>query len=305
MKKVSVGICAYNEESSIERVVSNVLCQPLPYDSDLTEVLIVASGCTDRTEDIVRKISLRNRKVRLISEESKRGKASAINQILREATGDIIVMTDADVLPASGSLMELIKPFRDQAVGAVGGRPIPSNEGNTFWGFLAHLIWTRMQDELLKSETQQGIFFQLSGYLCAIRARLIDHIPYTTIDDDKYMGQAIRRKGYGVLYEPSAVVYIHGPTSTRDFLVQRVRVLTGHQQVKKWFKLKEISTSSAFRTFPAFIHSVNFLRPKEVVWAVLAVTLESGARLLATYNFMTGRIPFNWQEVPTTKQAHC
>jgi len=277
------------------------LCQPLPGDFALGEILVIASGCTDKTEEVVRKISHRDRRVKLISEKSKRGKASAINLILRETDGDILVLTDADVLPSSRSLSELVKSFRDETVGAVGGRPIPADDRNTFWGFLAHLIWTRMQDELLTTETQQGIFFQLSGYLCAINAQLIHQIPKTTIAEDKYIGQAILRQRYKVLYEPKAVVYIHGPKSLRDFFTQRVRVLTGHWQVKKWFKMKEISTSSFTRTFPALIHNVNFLRPKEIIWAALAGILEGAASLLAAYNFMTGRIPFNWREVPTTK----
>jgi len=273
----------------------------LPSDFTLREVLVIASGCTDKTEETVRKISHGDRRVKLFSEKSKRGKASAINLILGEANGDILVLTDADVLPASGSLSEIVKSFQDETVGAVGGRPIPADDKNTFWGFLAHLIWTKMQNELLTSETRQGVFFQLSGYLCAIRARLIEQIPFTTIAEDKYIGQAIRRQGYKVLYEPDAVVYIHGPKSLRDFFTQRVRVLTGHLQVKKWFKLKEISTSSASRTFPALIHNVNFFRTKEIAWAALAVTLEGTARLLAACNFWTGRLPFNWRDVPTTK----
>lgn len=301
MKKVTVGICAYNEEMSIEHVVSNILHQPMPNNFGLGEILVVASGCTDRTEDIVRGLSRQNGKVKLISEKSKKGKASAINLILREASGDIMVFTDADVFPASGSFMELIKPFEDPDVGAVGGRPLPLDDGNTFWGFVAHLIWTRMQNELLTSEMRRGIFFQLSGYLCAIRAHLIDKIPLTTIAEDKYLGEAIRQKGYKVLYAPQAIVYLHGPKSLQDFLLQRVRVLTGHLQVKRWFSLREISTSSPYKTIPALARSLNFFRPKELVWAGLAATLECCANLLARYNYITGKLPYNWRTVPSTK----
>jgi len=296
-----VGICAHNEESSIGSVISNVLQQPLPTGSALKEVIVVASGCTDRTDDIVRALSRDNDKVRLISQPTKQGKASAINLILKEAKGHTIVLTDADVFPGKGSLVHLIEPFRDEQVGAVGGRPIPMDDPDDFWGFLAHLVWARMQNDLLSWETSQGIFFQLSGYLCAIRAGLIDAIPLQVIADDKYIGQAVRRLGYQVLYVPEAEVYLRGPRSIGDFFTQRVRVLTGHLQVKNWFRLDTISTSSPTRTLEALARNVDLAKPKEIGWASLAALLESIAHLMAWYRFSTGKVPYNWRPVPTTK----
>lgn len=299
---VTAGICAYNEEASIERVVLNILHQPMLDDFVLSEVLVVASGCTDKTEQIVKRLSKENSKVKLITEKSKRGKASAINLILREAVGDIVVLTDADVLPASRSLINLFNPFqRDENVGAVGGRPLPMDAVDNFWGFVAHLIWTRMQNELLAAEVRQGIFFQLSGYLCAFKTHLIDQIPLTACAEDKYMGETIRRQGHKVLYEPQAIVYIHGPKSIRDFLTQRVRVLIGHLQVKRWFGLEQVSTSSPSKTISAFLRTLDFFKPKEILWAGLAAGLECCAALLARYYFATGNLPYNWQTVPTTK----
>lgn len=262
---------------------------------------MVTSGCTDRTEEIVKDISHLNPAVKLLSEKSKRGKASAINLILKRAVGDILVLTDADLSPASDSLLKLLEPFKDEDVGAVSGRPIPLDEPNDFWCFVAHLIWAKIQNELLTSEEQQGIFFQLSGYLCAIRTGVIDHIPSTAIAEDKYMGESIRRQGYKVLYAPEAVVYIRGPKSLRDFLNQRVRVLTGHLQIKNWFNMKQISTSSPSKIIPALVHNLNFKRPKELLWTGLAAILEFFATIIARSNYASGRLPYNWQTVPTTK----
>lgn len=301
MKDISVGICAYNEGSTIGHVIANVLNQALPDDVVLKEIFIVASGCTDTTEDVVTQISHRNPKVKLMSEKEKRGKASATNLILGQAGGDIIVLTDADVFPAQGSIRELVKEFRDETVGAVGGRPIPMDDDETFWGFTSHLIWTHLQNELLKSEMRQGTFFQLSGYLCAIRSQLVERIPETVIDEDKYMGEMIRRRGYEVKYTPRAVVYIRGPRSIPDFFNQRVRVLVGHLQVRAWFDLASISTSSPRRILPALVRSVDVFNPKKLAWTALAAVLEGFAHLLARHNFIKGKVPSNWLPVPTTK----
>lgn len=303
---VSVGICAYNEEKSIERVIRDVLSQRMPNNFTLQEVLIVSSGSTDKTEDIVRLLSGHDNRVKLLTEKGKSGKVSGLNIILREAIGDILILTDADVFPAPRSFMELVKPFKNEHVGAVGGRPIPLDSENTFWGFVGHLIWTKLQHRLLTAEMKQGIFFQLSGYLCAVRRYLIERIPVNVIDDDKYLGEAIRRRGFKVLYVPQAVVYIYGPKSTRDFLNQRARVLTGHLQFKKSFNLDQISTSNPCQIASTLLGIINFSSPKKVLWTFTAIVLESIATFLAKYNFVTGNIPYNWQMVPTTKStAEC
>ncbi len=301
MKEISVGMCAHNEGSSIGYVITNILDQALPYDAVLREIIVVASGCTDLTEDIVKQISHRNPKVKLMTQKEKRGKASAINLILGQARGDIIVLTDADVFPAQGSIGELVKEFRDDTVGAVGGRPIPVDGTENFWGFTSHLIWTHIQNELLQWEMRQGIFFQLSGYLCAILPQLLESIPETVIDEDKYMGQMIRRRGYKVVYEPRAVVYIQGPRSISDFFRQRVRVLIGHLQVQNWFALSSISTSSPRKILPALVKSVDLSSPRKLAWTALAAALEGSAHLLARYDFISGKVPYNWPAVPTTK----
>ena len=52
MPTLSIGIMAYNEEANIGRLLSSLLDQNLTQ-ANLTEIFVVASGCTDRTEKIV------------------------------------------------------------------------------------------------------------------------------------------------------------------------------------------------------------------------------------------------------------
>ena len=53
MFNLSIGIMAYNEEANIGRLLQSLLNQILTH-GYLSEIIVVASGCTDRTEDIVR-----------------------------------------------------------------------------------------------------------------------------------------------------------------------------------------------------------------------------------------------------------
>jgi glycosyltransferase involved in cell wall biosynthesis len=54
--KVIVGICAYNEEKTIGGLLSSLLNQSLS-NFIINKIIVVASGCTDRTEDIVREFA--------------------------------------------------------------------------------------------------------------------------------------------------------------------------------------------------------------------------------------------------------
>ena len=78
MIQISVGLIAYNEEENIKNLILRILGQEL-FEFEIKEVIVVSSGCTDKTNDIVREISSKNSKIKLLVEEDRRGKYSAIN----------------------------------------------------------------------------------------------------------------------------------------------------------------------------------------------------------------------------------
>src|SRR5215469_11970125 len=85
----SIGIMAYNEEANIARTLQSVLEQTGP-SIRIDEVIVVASGCTDRTVPIVSEMALQEPRIRLCIQEKREGKASAINLFLKEATSPVV-----------------------------------------------------------------------------------------------------------------------------------------------------------------------------------------------------------------------
>src|SRR5258708_12021929 len=90
----SVGIMAYNEEANIERTLRAVLAQQGP-SIRIEEVIVVASGCTDRTVPIVTELAQQEQRVHLYVQEKRVGKASAINLFLKKATNHVAVLLSA------------------------------------------------------------------------------------------------------------------------------------------------------------------------------------------------------------------
>src|SRR5205807_4438861 len=110
-KTVSVGICAYNEAQHIGPLIDSLQGQTLPPDFVLTEILVVASGCTDGTDRIIEERAKIERRLTLIRESERRGKSSAINQILSRYGGDILVLVNADARLLPGALFGLLDGF--------------------------------------------------------------------------------------------------------------------------------------------------------------------------------------------------
>ncbi|HEY6543141.1 MAG TPA: glycosyltransferase family 2 protein, partial [Ktedonobacteraceae bacterium] len=86
----SIGIMAYNEEANIASTISAVLAQTGP-SIVINEVIVVASGCTDRTVPIVKELAEQEARVRLFVQERREGKASAINLFLKQAISPVVV----------------------------------------------------------------------------------------------------------------------------------------------------------------------------------------------------------------------
>src|SRR6266571_5286716 len=114
----SIGIMAYNEEANIARTLQSVLEQTGPTVC-IEEVIVVASGCTDRTVPIVSEMALKEPRIRLCVQKKREGKASAINLFLKKATSPVVVLIGADVIPEAFAIENLCVPFKDPKLGEV------------------------------------------------------------------------------------------------------------------------------------------------------------------------------------------
>jgi cellulose synthase/poly-beta-1,6-N-acetylglucosamine synthase-like glycosyltransferase len=243
---ITVGIPTYNEGGVIGKSILSALEQVSPRD----EIVVVASGCTDNTYDVVRSISKKYKQVKLITEPTRRGKASALNIILKRAKGDIIVQTDGDVVLEKNSIRELVKHFKDPDVGAVSAQPLPVLPKNNLFYDWTIMSYKKMHERRLK-ESRGGNFWHVTGYLCAYRKEAMGEIPLDMKGAvDSVMGIIVRNKGYNIVYEPTALVYVKAPLTVRDFVKQRARIRAGYYQVKEKFEMQPRKFANEFVYLP-------------------------------------------------------
>jgi poly-beta-1,6-N-acetyl-D-glucosamine synthase len=287
----SVGIMAYNEEANIADAIGAILGQELTA-GHIAELIVVASGCEDRTVPIVSDIVSRDPRVRLIEQESREGKASAINLFIAAATSPVLLMVSADVLVEDGTIDALLRHFEDPGVGMVGGHPIPVNPETTFLGHAVHLQW-RLHDRIARESPKLG-------EIVAFR-NVVPSIPTDTAVDEISIQAVVTQLGYRLVYEPQAIVYNRGPATVRDFLRQRRRIHAGHLRIVEQ-QGYAASTMSSTRVLRALLSSGSFTRPRSFVWSIGTVGLEATARALGHYDVERRRPQHVWEMVATTKE---
>jgi biofilm PGA synthesis N-glycosyltransferase PgaC len=295
---VAVGIAAYNEANNIGRLLSVLSKVSLNDGFSLDDICVVASGCTDGTEEVVKRYMKADHRVRLVVENERRGKASAINIILAKCKSTVLVMEPADTIPENGSLHRLVLPFKRKSIGGTSGTEIPVNPERSVMGWIPHFQW-KLFDYVSESENKDGTYYRLCGEFCAIRTGIVREIPETIVNDDAYIGLQIKRAGYDIIFIPQARVIGKGPDNVREYVTQRRRVIYGHMQLEKENKARvaTINPSQILRVLPRMIG----LYPKKLLGTMAAIVLEAYSTLLARMDMRRGKSHKKWRMVPSTK----
>lgn len=284
-----MGIMAHDEEANIGRLLEAVLSQRMDI-AELTEIIVIASGCSDGTEDIVRGWSRRDARVHLLVQRKREGKASAVNLFLAEAREKVLLLCSADLIPAQGTIDSVIAPFADAALAMTTCRPVPVNDPRTFMGFAAHLLWNLHHEINLRS-------FK-AGELIAFR-KIFERIPYRSAVDEASIESVVRSQGYGVHYVRDAVTYNKGPETVRDFLGQRRRIYAGHLAVRGLVGYR-VSTLSGLKVLGLVLRHLDW-RPRQFFWTWAVAALEAYGRFLGRNDYRRRRDHAVWAVAKTTK----
>lgn len=281
---------AHNEEANIGRLLERLAQQRLER-VEIAELIVVASGCTDNTEAIVRAAAAADPRITLLVQPQREGKASAMNLFLRHASAPVLVLSSADLLPAPDTVERLVAPFADPEIGMTASHPVPVNDPEQFMGFAAHLLWDLHHEMNL-------VGFK-AGELIAFR-RVFERIPPFTAVDEASVEPLIRGQGYRVRYVADAIVYNKGPETTDDFLRQRRRIYAGHLEMQDQLGYS-VSTMSGMTILGLLLRNLDW-RPKQFIWTWRVVALEVAGRWLGRRDYKNRRSHTVWEMATTTKE---
>jgi len=221
---VTLLIAAYNEQEVMAEKLENSLA--LDYPREKLQILVTADGSDDRTPEIVHQFASRG--VELSYSPPRRGKMAAINRAMPLATGEIVIFSDANNLYAPDTIQELGVPFVDPSVGAVSGAKTIL-KGNGALGASEGLYW-RYESFIKQQETRLRTCTGVAGEILAIRHELFESPPDEIINDDFYMGMRLLKRGYRIVYTPTARSFERVSPSAQHEVTRRSRIIAGRYQ---------------------------------------------------------------------------
>ncbi|MFN7629464.1 MAG: glycosyltransferase family 2 protein, partial [Pirellula sp.] len=117
MVKVTVLVPAFNEEGTIEQVLSKLVALPL----DSREILVVDDGSTDNTSEVVALLAAQHPSIRLFKQPRNMGKTAAIARAIAESSGEILIIQDADLEYDPDEIADVISPIMNDVADVVYG----------------------------------------------------------------------------------------------------------------------------------------------------------------------------------------
>lgn len=217
---ISLIITAYNEASVLADKLENTF--GLDYPADRLQVIVISDGSTDGTDEIARKPVGRDGYL-FLQQERNGGKTMAQNAAVRQATGDILVFSDANSMYAVDALRQLVRPFSDERVGCVCGELRYTNPQRAAAGKGEGSYW-RYEQSLKRRESLLGSLVGANGSIYGLRRDLFEELGAAIISDF-IMPIRVRLRGHRVVYAPAAVASEEVAVGFGDELRRRRRIV--------------------------------------------------------------------------------
>ncbi|MGA6826487.1 glycosyltransferase family 2 protein [Nitrospira sp. NS4] len=246
---VSMIIPVCNEERRIERKIVNT--EALRYPADRLQVLFVSDGSTDRTVELIR--TRAHGGMTLVECPVRRGKAAALNAGLEQAKHDILVFSDAAIELEPDALRNIVRRFRDPAIGCVSGEDKIAESGGEAWYGRYELLVRRLESKVHSIVGASGSFYAQRRNLC---------VPFVEgMAPDFLSVLRTVEQGYRAVSEPDAVGTMTSVKDSRQEFERKVRTLI--RGMTALFSYARVLNPARFGVF-----ALEMLSHKVLRWAV-------------------------------------
>ena len=264
--KVSVVIPAYNAQQTIAEAVEQSVAQAKgPME---VEVVVVDDGSVDDTAKIAESAGA------TVIKQENAGPASARNKGWGSASGNLICFTDADCIPMTGWLENLLDGFTDLQVGSVAGSYEIANPSS----WLARWV----HQEIMERHKRMPPFVRAFGsYNVAIPRHVLqatggfDPVYRRASGEDNDLSYRIIKKGWRIAFRPQARVAHYHPEKVLKYLLEQYR--HGFWRAK------------LYKDHPEMIRGDDYTRLRDRIEPILVLGIL-GFPLLA----VLGMVPLVW-----------
>jgi len=233
---VSVIISAHNEETCIEDKITSIFAGSYP--SEKFEVLIGSDRSTDRTGEIVRSLMKKHSSLKFSDFKERRGKGNVVNDLVQNAAGTILVLTDANVIFHNDTLFYMVRHFKNPMIGLVDTNMVNlgmKEEGISYQekAYISREVGIKNRESCL-----WGAMMGPFGGCYAIRKEDYAQVPPNFLVDDFYINMRIFEKGKLAINDIRAIVFENIPDKLKVEFWRKVRIGTGNfQNLRKFWRL--------------------------------------------------------------------
>lgn len=229
---ITVVVPLYNEGPSIYDTIVSLV--KLEYPVEKLQITVVDDCSTDDSYEWAAKGEREFDNVRVLRNPVNMGKRKGINHAVREATSEIIVSVDSDVIVYPTALRELVARFTDPQVAAVGGRVHVSNPNDNWLSKLQTIKYYFGQEHLKNIERSLRSVMCLSGCLTAYRRHVLMQLEPILENrnilgipikygEDRFLTRQIVKHGYRTVLTMDAMCFTKAPTTLRGYFSQQLR----------------------------------------------------------------------------------
>ncbi len=250
---ISLLISAYNEEEVIAAKIESVLKSDYP--SNRLEILVGSDHSTDSTNSILKQLQEEHSSIRLFLFEERQGKPSVVNHLAKEAKGEILVITDANVMLHRSALSEMTAPFKEPDIGLVDTRMINTRlniEGISHQEkyYISREVRIKHHESLLWG-SMMGPF----GGCYAVRKSLYRPVPHNYLVDDFYINMAVLEQRFKCISNMNAMVFEDVSNNLEEEFRRKRRISAGNFQNLAAYKSLLFSSEPGV-AFSFFSHKV-------------------------------------------------
>ncbi len=257
---VTVIICTYNSLSTLKPLLNQVLEQQY----EAFECIVVDDGSSDGTADYLVKLGHSHSNLKILyqdpSSKTLTGKKEALEKGILAASGEIILLTDADcVIPSRNWISGMLKPFNNKTDVVLGFAPLrPAETTASSMSSLESLL-TAMQ---YGAYATAGMPYMGVGRNMAYRRSLIKgnspfalHKDIPSGDDDLFIRDQSPEVKMGITTDGDSLVYSYSPTTWSGWYSQKSR----HVQTSLKYKFRHQIILSLFALSHLLIYLIVLL----------------------------------------------
>lgn len=267
---LSVLISAFNEEEVIETKIRSVM--DADYPADRIEILSGSDNSSDKTNEILLRLEKEDPMIKAFIFKERTGKPGVINRLAETAKGEILVITDANVMLDRDTLINLAGSFSSKDIGLVDTRMVNTalkKDGISLQEkfYIGREVRIKSQESILWG-SMMGPF----GGCYAVRKANYTPVPGQFLVDDFYVNMSVLKQGFKCISNINAPVYEDVSNDLKEEFRRKKRISAGNFQNLKKFK----SLLWSPRPGVAFC----FLSHKVIRWIVpLLVMVSLGSSL--------------------------